>query len=624
MRKKVIPLLMCAVLANCSGSDSGSSSDSNSAADSGSTAGSGNGGTAVQLPVVTDYILESTDTVLTSTSQRLENLSIEAFFEQSFTLLNEREIENAISDGLFDSITTSTPELTNISDEYTRQTGEIYQLILTLLDNYNRSELTPDQQVSYDVFKKDIGYKKAWVDNLSFDYPATYGFFGWPGSTETFFTQAFTFNTKEQAELYLTLLSQIQRRFSQIETLLDNRASEGIVEPAFTLQFSQNAVATMANLQPTATSYYQAFNTQLSGLNNIGLADKNELLTQAQQIVEQRVIPAYQSLFAKMADHLAQAPSAIGFGQFEGGKEFYKFTLNYFTNGDLTPEQVHQLGKDELSRIHQEMSVLFNQLGYPDESIAQSLSRANSEAPLIAAGEVKKTYEDLIEKAYLELPALFETIPQQEVIVVGGTSGGYYIAGADDGSRPGAFYANTSSSQPYTTMPTLAYHEAVPGHHLQIALANEINLPLFRRKMHFTSYIEGWALYAERLAKEENWYSGDVYGDLGRLQFEAMRAARLVVDTGIHYFGWTQTEANNFHLTNVGFNGSIARYSVWPGQATAYTIGMLKILELRQKAQTELADKFDLKEFHSVVLNNAAIPLDVLEVTVNRYIENKQ
>lgn len=622
MRKKVIPLLMCAILANCSGSDSGSNSASE--VDTGSTNGSNNSATTAPLPTITDYVLESNDAVLANASQKLENLTIDVFFEQAFSLLNEREIESAISDGLFDSITTNTPELTNISDQYTRQTGEIYQLILTLLDSYNRNELTPEQQVSYDVFNKDIGYKKAWVDNLSFDYPATYGFFGWPGSTETFFTQAFTFNNKEQAELYLTLLNQIQRRFLQIETLLDNRASEGIVEPEFTLQFSQNAVATMANSQPTATSYYQAFNAQLSGLNNISVADKNELLAQAQQIVEQRVLPAYQSLFSKMAEHLAQAPSSIGFGQFDGGKEFYEFTLNYFTNGELTPEQIHQLGKDELSRIHQEMQTLFNQLGYPDESIAQSLSRANNEAPLIASAEVKKTYEDLIEKAYLELPDLFETIPQQEVIVVGGTSGGYYIAGADDGSRPGAFYANTSSSQPYTTMPTLAYHEAVPGHHLQIALANEINLPLFRRKMHFTSFIEGWALYAERLAKEENWYTGDVYGDLGRLQFEAMRAARLVVDTGIHYFGWTQTEANDYHVNNVGFNGSIARYSVWPGQATAYTIGMLKILELRQKAQAELADRFDLKEFHSVLLNNAAIPLDVLETEVNRYIANKQ
>lgn len=616
---------MCAVLANCSGSDSESNSPDNSGGNSGTNSGSNSGNTTTQLPTVSDYVMETSDTVLANATARLENLAIDAFFEQAFVLINEREIENSISDGLFDAISTTTPELTNISDEYTRQTGELYQLLLSLLENYNRSELTPEQQVSYDVFKKDMGYKKAWVDNLSFDYPATYGFFGWPGSTETFFTQAFTFNNKEQAELYLALLNQIQRRFKQIETLLDNRATDGIVEPTFTLQFSQNAVATMANTQAASTSYYQAFNTQLAGLSNITVAEKNDLLSQAQQIVEQRVLPAYQSLFNKMAEHLNQAPSNIGFGQFEGGKEFYRFTLNYFTNSEITPEQVHQLGEEEMARIHQEMRGLFSQLGYPEQnSIAQSLSRANSEAPLIAASDVKKTYEELIEEAYLLLPELFETIPQQQVIVVGGTSGGYYIAGSDDGSRPGAFYANTSSSQPYTTMPTLAYHEAVPGHHLQIALANEVNLPLFRRKMHFTSFIEGWALYSERLAKEQNWYSGDAYGDLGRLQFEAMRAARLVVDTGIHYFGWTQQQANSYHLANVGFNGSIARYSVWPGQATAYTIGMLKILELRTMAQTELGASFDLKEFHSVVLNNAAIPLDVLEQQVHQYIADKQ
>ena len=169
-------------------------------------------------------------------------------------------------------------------------------------------------------------------------------------------------------------------------------------------------------------------------------------------------------------------------------------------------------------------------------------------------------------------------------------------------------------------MPTLAYHEAVPGHHLQIALANELDLPLFRKKGNFTSFIEGWGLYAERLAKDANWYENDAIGDLGRLQFEAMRAARLVVDTGIHSKGWSYNQADQFHIDNVGFAGAIARYSVWPGQATAYMTGMLKILELRQKAQDELGDAYDIREFHDAVIGNGSMPLNVLTKVVENYI----
>jgi len=169
-------------------------------------------------------------------------------------------------------------------------------------------------------------------------------------------------------------------------------------------------------------------------------------------------------------------------------------------------------------------------------------------------------------------------------------------------------------------MPTLAYHEAVPGHHLQIALAQEMDLPLFRQKINFTSFVEGWGLYAERLASDLNWYENDIYGDLGRLQFEAMRAARLVIDTGIHNKGWTYNQADNFHIQNVGYQGSIARYSVWPGQATAYMTGMLKILELRQSAQEQLGELYDIREFHNIVVGTGSMPLGLLEIKVNQYI----
>ena len=578
----------------------------------------------IVLPQVNEYVLPNTNSILNVASERLNDLNIDEFFEEAFVLLSEREIEVAISDGLFQTITTNDPQLNDISDAFELQSAELKTHILTLLSAYERDQLPHHQQVAYDVFVKDLSYDIEWVENKSYSYPATYGFFGWPGSTELFFTQAFTFNNLEQAQLYLTLLNQVQRRFKQIETLLDTRAQEGVVEPAWTLSYSKSAVDGIANSTATQTSYYKAFKSQLDGLSNINSDEKQVLVDTLIATIQQRILPAYQSLSEKMETHLASAPSGIGFGQFAGGKEFYQFTLNYFTNSNMSAEQIHQLGIDELERIHVEMRALFDQLNYPqDESLAKLYGRVDRDAPIIAASKVKSTYEEIIAQTYTILPNFFETLPEQEVVVIGGQSGGYYIAGSDDGSRPGAFYANTVNDQPYTTMPTLAYHEAVPGHHLQIALANELDLPLFMRKAHFTSYIEGWALYAERLAKDVGWYNEDIYGDLGRLQFEAMRAARLVVDTGIHYYGWDEPTANNFHIENVGFSGSISRYSVWPGQATAYTAGMLKILELREMAQTQLGELFDIREFHTAVLGHGAIPLDVLDNVVSHYVETK-
>jgi len=536
----------------------------------------------------------------------------------------KRNIEGTISDGYFDGFTVDTINLHNISDAYSNQTTEVSALVLTLLQTYDRTTLNEEEQLSYDIYQAHLENQLTWNTFQQFDYPATYGFFGWPGSTEVFFTQAFTLSNKHQAEIYLALLNQLGRRFEQIEQLLDNRKAAGVIEPEITLSYSRDLIDNIANQNATETSYYRSFDEQIAELTNISSIDKQALREALILTIEQRVLPAYQQLSQKMASLLTEAPVNIGFGQFEGGKEFYDFSLRFYTSSDLSSDEIHQLGITELSRIHDEMAVLFAQLGYPaGESIAQPFTRVDADAGIILAHNSKSFVEQIIAQTYTQLSEAFSTLPQQQVIVVGGTSGGYYIPGSDDGLRPGAFYANTSYNQAYTTMPTLTYHEALPGHHLQIALANELDLPLFRRKINVTSFVEGWALYAERLAKDLGWYENDVFGDLGRLQFEAMRAARLVIDTGIHNKGWSYDQADQFHLDNVGYSGSIARYSVWPGQATAYSTGMLKILALREMAQTQLGDLYNIKEFHTEIIGHGSMPLTLLEEVVERYIANK-
>jgi uncharacterized protein (DUF885 family) len=283
-----------------------------------------------------------------------------------------------------------------------------------------------------------------------------------------------------------------------------------------------------------------------------------------------------------------------------------------------------------LERIHAEMRLIFDRLGYPqDADLTTMYSRVAQDGSIVSGDQVVSTYKTLIEDASRKVAPAFDLRPKADVIVIGGPTGGYYMPPAFDGSRPGAFYASATGSEARFGMPTLAYHEAIPGHHFQVAIAQEMDLPTLRRVVEFTSYVEGWALYAEHLAWEIGFYKNDPYGDLGRLQAEAFRATRLVVDTGIHAKKWTFNQAVDYMIENTGMSrGSvereISRYIVMPGQATAYDIGYLKIMQLRQRAKATLGDKFDLKEFHNVVLGNGAMPLDILDKTIDNYISTKR
>jgi uncharacterized protein (DUF885 family) len=330
-----------------------------------------------------------------------------------------------------------------------------------------------------------------------------------------------------------------------------------------------------------------------------------------------------------MQNLLAGAPPSIGVAQYPLGTDYYNNRLKHHTTTAMTAPEIHQLGLDEMLRIQAEMRVVFDQLGYPqNETIQELYARVEADGGTIAAADVKSTYEGMVAFAEQNQTAAFDIFPSAPVIVAEDDFGGYYIGPSYDGTRPGAFYAGTENDEAYYRMRSLTYHESVPGHHSQIAIQMDQDTPVFRKMSRVTAFVEGWALYAERLAYELNWYNTDPYGDLGRLQYEALRAARLVVDTGIHSMDWSFDQSAQYLEDTLGLSegaaqSSAGRYSVVPAQATAYMVGMLQIIAARQRAIDALGAQFDLKEFHRLLLSNGAVPMDIMNREVDRWVQEK-
>ncbi len=582
-------------------------------------------------PAVPVSLLDASPAVV-ALAEKLQGLELDAFFEVSWRELVLRDPEAVVEAGLTDIWGVQEVRLTDISDAYMRDTYRACAVVLDLLQQYDRAALSPDQQISYDTYEWWLHDRLAEQQFMYYDYPATY--FPTTAVHETiirFFTDIHPVADAQDAQDYVTRLNQAGAKLDQLLANLELREEAGIVPPRFATQWAlYGTVRGLMGAPDRQTPFYTAFQAKVSALSDLGAAEKEALLEAAEQAIDDIVLPAYSRL-ADYLQHLeAIGSDHDGVWQFPDGAAYYDHLLHHYTTTDLTADEIHALGLAELERVHAEMRAIFDELGYPqDESLAQLFDRVARDGGHVSGQQVLETYEQIIAAADEKLDVAFDLRPRGKVVVLGDQYGGFYIPGAVDGSRPGAFYAAVGGQgEDYYGMPTLAYHEAIPGHHWQIALAQESDLPPFRQGILFTGYAEGWALYAEQLAWELGWYADDPYGDLGRLQAEAFRAARLVVDTGIHTREWDFDRAQAFFVENVGYEvgdivnpqHQIARYVVWPGQSTAYKVGMIKILELRQKAMDALGDRFDLKEFHRVVLGNGSVPLEILERLVDDYI----
>jgi uncharacterized protein (DUF885 family) len=595
-------------------------------------------GTSEQLEteVVTQPQGPETATVEAAASagrSSFEGLSLSEFFEKSFRALTLRSPETVLVNGLTGIYGVSEARLNDISVAYQQETYRLVAEILEVLKSYERAALPPDEQISYDIYRWYLEDQLAGQAFMVHDYPAT--FFPVTAVHEDlilFFSDLHPVASLDDARDYVTRLKQVGIKIDQLIAGLEIRKEAGIDPPAFAIQWATyGSLGEFVKTSAHSNILYTSLEEKVSLLSSGTPEENKAVLDEAEQAIEAVVLPAYRKLHQYLLTLPTYSQPDSGVWRLPQGDAYYTYLLRHHTTTGLTAEEIHQLGLDELKRIQAEMAILFKQLGYPEnESLAQSFDRVALDGGHVSGNAVLTTYQDLISEAEANLAAAFDISPRAGVIVIPDQYGGFYVSGSIDGSRPGAFYAGVGGSgEDYYAMPTLAYHEAIPGHHFQIALAQEMqNLPAFRQGLMFTAYTEGWALYAEQLAVELGWYADDPYGLLGMLQAQAFRAARLVVDTGLHAEGWTFEQAQDFFTENTGFDvgdsidpqQQIARYLVWPGQATAYYIGYLKFMELRQRAMDQLGDRFDLIEFHRVVLGSGAMPLDILESVVDRYI----
>lgn len=560
----------------------------------------------------------------------LHGLDFDRFLEVSFRGLALRDPETIIAFALSDTMGLSETTLTDISEAYVTDTFRMHEVALEGLLAFDRETLIGEQKVSYDVYRWYLEDTLAGEEFRYCDYPATF----WPITAvhqqTLLFFELYPLNGPEDARDYVLCLWQVKAKFDQLIDGLRRREELGVNPPRFAVQAALGLVRRLAGEEPASSPYYRILARRLGQIWGLSPADGRALLAAAEDAVVESVQPAYQALGAYLEHQLEVAPTDDGLWQFPQGEAYYEHLLRHYTTTELSADEIHDLGLSELERIHGEMRLVSEELGYPaDLSLPDVFDRVAEEGGVVPAGRVRATYQEILERAQANLGEAFSRLPKAEVVVIASGMSGVYQSPAADGSRPGMFLAGPDN-QPAEryAMPTLTYHETVPGHHLQIALAMEADLPMFRRLITFLGYVEGWALYAERLAYELGWYADDPYGYLGLLQAEAFRAARLVVDTGIHTRGWTMSEATEFFTANTGLEPGdsidpreqVQRYIVWPGQATAYYVGMLKLRELRGRAEAVLGDSFDLKGFHSVVLDNGSMPLEVLERVVEDYI----
>lgn len=518
--------------------------------------------------------------------------------------------------------------------------------------NFDYDKLTPEAKNSWDIWKYQTEQAEEGMEyfynGFTFDQMN-----GAQSFLPTVLIQFHRVDNEADMEAYISRISEGARAGNQLLEIAKESASRGVETPDFALEGvidqSRKVITGAPFTDGEASDLWADVQMEISNLQEAGEIDEaraEELMTAAETALTEDFQPAYENLIAWAEAELEDAPeNPTGLTSQPGGAEFYNYRLKVSTTTDLTADEIHEIGLQEVERLQGEMEAVKEEFGFDgtlqeffvylrENTDDRELYYENNDA---GADQYIADATAAIDNIEGQLPEYFGILPQADLIVKrvepfreqDGAAQHYY-PGTPDGSRPGTYYAHLSdmTSMPKRELEVIAYHEGLPGHHMQISIAQELqDIPQFRTQAGFTAYSEGWGLYSERLASEMPGTFQTPQSEFGRLGSEIWRAIRLVVDTGLHSKGWTEEEAweyftENAAVTDQQARSEIQRYIVMPGQATAYKIGMIKILELREMAREELGDDFDIRGFHDTILGGGALPLELLERRVNTWVED--
>ena len=501
---------------------------------------------------------------------------------------------------------------------------------LETLAKFDRTRFSATQRISADMLAWQLD---SIVRNAAFiDQEFVFNqFAGQQVNLVNFLSQTHPVRNRRDIENYLARLGLVAAYLDEATAQARDRGNRGFLPPKFILTSTLAQFDRFLADPPDKNVLVASLDERAALLADLPATDHATLVASATQTVREQIIPAFQRARALLDAQLPSATDAAGLSRLPDGDKAYAAALRHFTTTDLTAAQIHAIGLAEVARIEAKMDGLLRSLGYTEGSIKDRYARLNLDSQPPAEPDPRPAliarYEEILADAVKRAAPLFDLLPAAPCVVkrvppfTEKSSSAHYTTPARDGSRPGIFWAPLPGPVfRILYMRTLTYHEAIPGHHYQIALQQEMtDLPRFRRDRVFgfiSAHGEGWALYAEQLASEFGWYEGDTKGLIGQLEAELFRARRLVVDTGLHAMKWTRQQAIDYGI----LPSEVERYVVVPGQACSYKIGMLRFLELREKARHALGEKFQLKEFHNAVLRAGTVPLAVLENVVDDYI----
>lgn len=529
--------------------------------------------------------------------------------------------------------------ITDISPKAIEHKKQLIKYWLDKLNEINYSKQTPKNKLNIDILKWYLNDALA-LARFS-DYQYTVNSFSGVQMQTPLYLSGYKIENKQDAINYLVCLNKIKDKFNQTIQCLKRSKSKGIIPPKAILDPSIEEMNTFVVSDAKENMLYTSFVKKVSALE-LSNKEKNKLYRKAENEINNVVYPAYDKLTAYCNTLDAKAPEKLGVCNYKGGTKYYSALIHHYTGTNMTPDEVYDLGIKREKQIENQIKPLLKKIGLNNGSIGDRIAEAyvkmgsdsNQHYPDTDAGmqQALNDYYEIINYINVNISNLFDISPTNSIVVQKMTdleseyTDPYYVSGAVDGSTPDVFFV-PPTPQLKSTMQDLVYHEAIPGHHFQIAIQNEMTgVPYFRKIIHFTGFEEGWATYAENLAYENGFFE-DSYSKLDYLCNQLNGAVSLVEDVGINYKGWDEIKAKSYANEKLGdnnFSDRILRLTAIPGQAVSYTVGESKILELRNMAKHELGNKFNIIKFHHVILKNGAVPFGTLQKNIQRYIDSSK